>query len=72
MGARVPGLYQSTTPLEPLKAVKATVQGSDRVHLKSVYCFGMVEITWLGYDYGIWQWKSWNLGILSNEEEDLL
>jgi hypothetical protein len=30
MGARVPGLYQTPIPLEPLKAVKDTVKDSDR------------------------------------------
>lgn len=30
MGARVPGLYQSPVPLEPLKEVKKTVKDSDR------------------------------------------
>lgn len=30
MGARVPGLYQSPVPLEPLKEVKKTVKDNDR------------------------------------------
>ncbi|KAJ4363489.1 hypothetical protein N0V83_009784 [Neocucurbitaria cava] len=30
LGARVPGLYQSPIPLEPLKEVKNTVQGNNR------------------------------------------
>lgn len=30
MGARVPGLYQTPVPLDPLKAVKATVDSTDQ------------------------------------------
>jgi len=30
LGARVPGLYQTPVPLEPLRAVKDTVKGNDR------------------------------------------
>jgi hypothetical protein len=33
LGARVPGLYSTPVPLEPLKAVKETVQGGDKKYI---------------------------------------
>jgi hypothetical protein len=33
MCARVPGLYQTPVPLEPLKAVKETVDSSQKAYL---------------------------------------